>query len=130
MIEQSIPPRPDLADAHPLTADTGTDIIHTDKMDENGHSVLLAAKERVATSAVDLGRKVTDATSGLTPHVAAAADRTRDAAEKTVVTSGKAARVAGQQARRHPRATSGVVAGGVVLLLMRRAARLRHRAAD
>lgn len=79
-------------------------------------------------SATDLRRRVTDLTNGMAPHMTAATEKTRAVAEKTVASGGNAAREAGQQARRHPRATGGVAAGAMVLLLLRRGMRRRGRA--
>jgi hypothetical protein len=89
---------------------------------------------------------------GQNPHVATAAEKTRDAVDRTVGaardaardqaeqhprvaatvertagTGGKTARAVGQQARRHPRFAGGLVASSAVFLTVRRKLRGRRR---
>jgi hypothetical protein len=197
MSEESNPLRPDVAgtypgpvrqaevDARPTgappvrsddreTEERAPDGHVTDGHVTNGHGAA-AAREKVAAGAADLRHRVTEATTALGPHVVAATERTKEAAEnavgtvreklgqhprvatatertlaakdkavgtvreqaeqhpevaaaaeRTVAAGGKVARSAGQQARSHPRATGGALAGGVLLLAVRRRLRRRH----
>ncbi len=74
----------------------------------------------MAGGAAEVRQKVNEAVQTLAPHVSVAT-------EKTLATSGKAARSVGQRMRSNLKATGGVLAGTVVLLLVRRGRRGRPR---
>jgi hypothetical protein len=78
-------------------------------------------------AATEKSRDVADRAVGLARDQV---EQHREVVERAVNTSGKAARAAGQQAKRHPRIAGGLAAGGAVLLAAGRVLRGRRRTAD